>query len=66
MLLLNDLNEMVHFANHTEIAGSVLNLNNLRNLAKAKCEKSSLLVYRSTDAALDLLNFYCCHCLYSH
>ncbi len=63
MLLLNDLNEMVHFANHTKIAGSVLNLNNLRNLAKTKCEKSSLLVYRSADAALDLLYFYCCHCL---
>ena len=36
MLLLNDLNEMVHFANHTEIAGSILNLNNLRNLVKTK------------------------------
>ncbi len=63
MLLLNDLNEMVHFANHTEIAGSILNLNNLRNLVKTKCEKSSLLVYRSADTTLDLLYFDCCHCL---
>ena len=66
MLLLNDLNEMVNLTDHTEIAGSVLNLNNLRNLVKTKREKCSLLVYRSADTALDLLYFYCCHCLFSH
>ena len=55
---------MVNLADHTEIAGSILNLNNLRNLVETKREKGSLLVYRSANAALYLLYFDCCHCYY--
>ena len=54
---------MVYLANHATVAGSILNFNNLRDLAKSESHESSLLVLGSTDFALNLLYFYCCHCI---
>ena len=51
----------MHLTNHTTVARSIFDFNNLRNLVKTQSEKSSLLVYRSTDFALYLLDFNCCH-----
>ena len=56
---------MVNLANHSTCARSILNLNNLRDLAESKSLKSCLLILRITDFALNLLYFYCCHCFSS-
>jgi hypothetical protein len=61
-MLLNHFNQVMNLTDHTTGAGSILNLNNLRNLVKTKGKKGILLIYRSTDTALDLLDFNCCHC----
>ena len=53
----------MNLANHTTNARSVLDLNNLRNLVEAKRQQSALLINRSIDTALNLLNFNCCHCI---
>ncbi len=53
---------MMNLANHSLDARSILNLNNLRNLVKTQREKRFLLIYRSADTALNLLDFNCCHC----
>ena len=52
----------MNLANHTTNTGSILNLNNLGNFVETQRDKSSLLVYGSSDSALNLLNFNCCHC----
>ena len=54
----------MNFANHTAESGCVLTLNFLMYLMKTQREKCSLLIDRSTDAALYLFNLYCCHGLF--
>ena len=56
---------MMHLTDHAKVAGSILNLNDLRDLTKTKCDQSTLLINGSTDTALNLLYFNCCHCFYS-
>lgn len=50
------------FANHTHVTGIILNLNNLGDFVKTKRNQSSLLVFRGSYAAPNLLYFNCCHC----
>jgi len=40
-------------------------LNNFVHLGQTKCIKGTFLVFRSTDTALYLLNFYSCHSFFS-
>ena len=54
---------MVNLTDHATCAWSILNLNNLRNLLKTERLESTLLVDRSSNLALNLLDFYCCHCI---
>ena len=63
ILLFNYSYQVVNLAKHTTGARSILNLNNLRDLAESKSLKSSLLILWITDFALNLLYFYCCHCM---
>ena len=56
---------MAHLADHATDAGSILNLNYLRDLVKTQGDEGFLLVYRSADTTLYLLDFYCCHFVYS-
>jgi len=56
---------MAHLADHATHAGSILHLNNLGNLVKTQSDECFLLVYRSADTTLYLLDFYCCHFVYS-
>ena len=63
MTLFNYRNEVMNLANHATDARSILNLNNLRDLVETKCQQRALLVYRSVNAALNLLNFNRCHCI---
>ena len=52
---------MTHLANHATDAGSILNFNNLGDLMQPQSDEGLLLVHRSANAALDLLDFYLCH-----
>ena len=52
---------MVNLTYHSTEFGSILTLYNLRNLVQAKRVKCTLLVYRGTDFAPNLFDFYCCH-----
>ena len=56
---------MAHLADHATHAGCILHLNNLGNLVKTQGDECFLLVYRSADTTLYLLDFYCCHFVYS-
>lgn len=59
--LFNYRYKVVNLTNHATHARCVLNLNNLRNLAKPQCKERTLLIHRSVDTALNLLNLNCCH-----
>ena len=59
--LINDRYEVMNLANHATDTRSILNLNNLRDLTETERQQSALLINRSVDAALNLLNFNCCH-----
>ena len=52
---------MMHLTNHTTVARSIFDFNNLRNFTETQCLKSLLLVQGSTDFTLNLLYFNCCH-----
>ncbi len=56
---------MMYLANHTADDGRILLFYDVVQLLKAKRVKRALLVDRSANAALCLLNFNRCHCLLS-
>ena len=53
--------QMMNLAYHTTERGSVLTLYHLRDSVQTERLKSTLLVDWSTDLALYLLDFQCCH-----
>ena len=52
---------MEHLADHATVARSIFNLDHLRNLMEAKSDERTLLIDRSTNTTLNLLDFDCCH-----
>gem|GEM_PF-3998215 len=54
---------MLHFVDHAHNGRRCLMLNNFIHLGQTKCIKGTFLVFRSSDTALYLLNFYSCHSL---
>ena len=66
MLLVNHGNQMMNLLNHTSKGGTVLLLHNLGNLMKPQGGKSPLLICRSTNLTLYLLNLYRCHMFASY
>jgi len=52
---------MVNLPYHTAKGRIILTLYDLRDFMQTKRLKSAFLVYRSTNFAFYLLDFYCCH-----
>ena len=52
---------MEDLTDHATVARSIFNLDHLRNLMEAKSDERTLLIYRSTNTTLNLLDFDCCH-----
>ena len=56
--------QMTYLTDHATQNGRILSFNYLIHSLDAKCIQRSFLVFGSTNTALYLLYFNCCHCCY--